>query len=130
MHREAVRNTTVGGVFIRRGDYLAMSSHRMWSADHYEDPTCFHAFRFAERRKQPGLEHFSLLVSTSEDHTAFSHGKHACPGRYFAANEVKIAIVHLLLEYDFRLESADAAQWIERGVSMFVNPSSRLLIKR
>lgn len=72
---------------------MGISSHRMWSPDIYEDPEKFDGYRFLNRRKVPGLEMKSQLVSTSTDHLGFSHGKHACPGRFFAANEVKIAMV-------------------------------------
>lgn len=72
---------------------MGISAHNMWSSEIYEDPEKFDGYRFLERRKQPGLEMKSQLVSTSTDHLGFSHGKHACPGRFFAANEVKIAMV-------------------------------------
>ena len=33
---------------------------------------------------------------------AFSFGKHACPGRYFAASEVKTALHYLFLNYNIK----------------------------
>ena len=32
----------------------------------------------------------------------FSFGKHACPGRYFAASEIKTALHYLFLRYDIK----------------------------
>ena len=32
----------------------------------------------------------------------FGLGKHACPGRHFAVNEIKFALHHLLLKYDIK----------------------------
>jgi cytochrome P450 len=29
-------------------------------------------------------------------------GKHACPGRFFAGNELKSMLVYLILNYDFK----------------------------
>ncbi len=43
------------------------------------------------------------LVSTSVDHVGFGHGQQACPGRFFAASEIKIVFVYLLLSYDWKL---------------------------
>jgi len=40
------------------------------------------------------------LVTTSPHFLAFSHGLHACPGRFFAANQLKLLIVHFVLNYD------------------------------
>lgn len=41
-------------------------------------------------REQAETETEALLVTTSPNHLAFGHGKHACPGRFFAATEIKI----------------------------------------
>lgn len=30
----------------------------------------------------------------------FGYGKHACPGRFFAANEIKVIVINLLRKYD------------------------------
>lgn len=83
MHRLAIADVELpNGVKIRKGERTAISSHRMWSGSDYEDPGTFYGMRFVKRRKVAGFENKSLLVSTSPDHTAFSHGKHACPGRF------------------------------------------------
>jgi cytochrome P450 len=102
----------------------------MWSEADYENPSEFDGYRFIKRRKIPGFEHRSHLISTSPEHMAFSHGKHACPGRFFAANEVKIAMVHVLLKYDIRLEDPSGAAWKEWGTSMFTNPKARMAVRR
>jgi cytochrome P450 len=38
----------------------------------------------------------------------FGHGEHACPGRFFASNEMKIALCVLLLKYDLRFVPGEA----------------------
>ena len=102
----------------------------MWNASVYSSPDTFDAARFLKRRQIKGLENSSLLVATSKDHTAFSHGKHACPGRFFAANEVKIALLHVLLKYDVRLQDVNQAQWIENGINMMANPFAVVQVRR
>lgn len=130
MHRSAVRDVELpNGVRIYKGEHIAVSSHRMWDPEEYKDPESFDAFRFAERRKMPGYENKSLLVATSPDHMAFSHGKHACPGRFFAANEVKIAMVHILLKYDLKIADPSYAQWKCFGVNMIPNPKAKIMMK-
>jgi cytochrome P450 len=131
MHRLALDDVELpNGVVIQKGERTAISSHRMWSETDYEDPDKFDGYRFVKRRKLPGYEHRSHLISTSHDHTAFSHGKHACPGRFFAANEVKIAMVHLFLKYDMKMEHPSSAKWIEYGINMFVDPASKIRVRR
>lgn len=94
MHRLATTDVTLSnGMHIKKGQMTGISSHNMWSPEIYENPEMFDGYRFLQRRKLPGYEMKSQLVSTSTDHLGFSHGKHACPGRFFAANEVKIAMV-------------------------------------
>ncbi|KAH8198925.1 hypothetical protein TruAng_006886 [Truncatella angustata] len=68
----------------------------------YEDPEAFDAARFVKMRGRPGNENGWQFVSTSSEHMLFGHGQHACPGRFFASNEVKIALCQMLLKYDWR----------------------------
>ncbi|RIB00107.1 hypothetical protein C2G38_1994680, partial [Gigaspora rosea] len=35
----------------------------------------------------------------------FGGGKHACPGRFFAVNEIKICLHKLILKYNIKTES-------------------------
>ena len=43
------------------------------------------------------------MVSTSADYQPFGHGRHACPGRFFAANELKLLLAYMVLNYDIEL---------------------------
>ncbi|KAJ5042432.1 uncharacterized protein L3040_004981 [Drepanopeziza brunnea f. sp. 'multigermtubi'] len=132
MHRQATADVELPhGVKLHKGERMAISSHRMWSASDYDDPEAFDGFRFVKRRQVPGYEQRCHLISTSHDHTAFGHGRHACPGRFFAANEIKIAMVHLLLKYDLRLDDVECgASWWERGTSMKMNPAAKICLRR
>ncbi|CAK5282147.1 unnamed protein product [Mycena citricolor] len=44
----------------------------------------------------------SHMVSTSMEHLSFGHGKHSCPGRFFAATEIKAMLAHILINYDIK----------------------------
>ena len=39
--------------------------------------------------------------TTTKNDLVFGHGKYACPGRFFAAHEIKMILSRLLLRYDF-----------------------------
>ncbi|KAJ6563057.1 cytochrome P450 [Mycena vulgaris] len=45
------------------------------------------------------------MVTTAPTHLAFGHGRHACPGRFFAATELKAMLAYIVLKYDVRLEN-------------------------
>ncbi|KAJ7805886.1 cytochrome P450 [Mycena olivaceomarginata] len=42
------------------------------------------------------------LITTSVHWLPFSHGIHACPGRFFAANNIKMILAQILLNYDIQ----------------------------
>lgn len=46
-----------------------------------------------------------FLVTLTDTFLPFGAGKHACPGRFFAANELKMIVGHLVDNYD--VESMD-----------------------
>lgn len=87
----------------------------------YKDPDTFKADRFLEKRALAGQENGWQHVTTSPEHLGFGHGQHACPGRLFATNELKvrdphdnvildayrdkIALCFMLLRYDFKLSN-------------------------
>lgn len=67
-------------------------------------PSEFDGFRFSNLRAMSGKENKHQFVTTSVDSLAFGHGKHACPGRFFASNEIKVVLIELLRSWDFRLK--------------------------
>lgn len=67
-----------------------------------ENPEEFDGFRWYKLRLQAEQFNAHQYVSTSASSLFFGHGNHACPGRFFAANEVQIVLTHLLLRYDIK----------------------------
>ncbi|KAI1205902.1 ent-kaurene oxidase [Annulohypoxylon truncatum] len=47
------------------------------------------------------------FTSISDAAMNFGLGKHACPGRFFAASEIKMVLAYLLLNYDVRLRDGE-----------------------
>ena len=53
------------------------------------------------------------FVSVGSQYHPFGHGRHACPGRFFAANELKLLLAYMIQNYDFEfLESRPPSQWM------------------
>ncbi|KAI3558583.1 ent-kaurene oxidase [Colletotrichum abscissum] len=77
---------------------------------YYTESTQVDPYRFvsirSEARSDP-LQHANKeqfqFVSSTKENMAFGFGRHACPGRFFAATEIKMLIARLLLEYDIRM---------------------------
>jgi cytochrome P450 len=78
----------------------------------YEDPTRFDGFRFVKMKERVDLDgHFNKkfdLVTINPDFVGFGQGRHACPGRFFAAAAVKLMLAHIVTNYDVKL--ADGAE--------------------
>ena len=78
----------------------------------YEDPSKFDGFRFVkmkERQRQDGSNASSEkrfdIVTLSVNFLGFGYGRHACPGRFFVANEMKLMLAHIVLTYEVKLET-------------------------
>lgn len=119
------------GLTVKKGEKVVVGSTHMWRDEYYKDAANFDGYRFLRMRETPGEEHMAHLVSTAQNHLGFGHGIHACPGRFFASNEIKIALCHLLLKYDWKLpEGIKRPQAIAHGMMYISDPTAKLLIRR
>jgi cytochrome P450 len=127
------------GTKIPRGSNVTVLTDNMLSPTIYSDPQKFDPYRYLNMRKNPGEENKWQFVTTSPEHIGFGHGMHACPGRFFASNEVKVALVFLLLRFEWKVdesyaieengeEKQAAVKYI--GTEMIVDPDMKILFKR
>ncbi|KAJ7933063.1 cytochrome P450 [Mycena leptocephala] len=104
------------GTVVPRGAYLSVAARAThYDESNYENAATFDGFRFARERAEHVAQHDANdanvqnifkrhMISTAVDHLPFGTGKHACPGRFFAATELKAMLAHLVLEYDIKAE--------------------------
>ncbi|KAI0201193.1 cytochrome P450 [Astrocystis sublimbata] len=131
MHRLALADVTLSdGTVIPKGTKCAVRSTRRLDADVYENPEEFDGARFMRLRETPDKSNQAHLVATSTESLGFGHGLHACPGRFFAANELKIALMHLLLKYDIKAHEGFVPRVIELGFDLRVDPKTTILVRR
>ncbi|WQF87931.1 Putative cytochrome P450 [Colletotrichum destructivum] len=134
MHRLVLEDVRLSnGDRIPSGSVIGVSANKLWDPAVHENPEKFDGYRFVRMRdsadsKQANQAH---LVSTSPNHLAFGHGKHACAGRFFAAHESKMALANLLLRYDWKLAPVSANEKpVEFGLVLVANPKARICIRR
>lgn len=112
---------------------MAVSTHEMGDDSIWGDAKTYNGFRFYNKRQEAGQENKHQLVMTSREHLGFGYGVHACPGRFFASNEIKVLLVHLLMKYDFKFEAKQEEQGrpksIELGTEIVTDPRVKLLFR-
>ncbi|KAJ5409197.1 uncharacterized protein N7487_003556 [Penicillium crustosum] len=99
MKRDGLKLST--GQIIPQGSVVGFSAHAISRS--YPNADEFDGFLFAKLRDTPVQSTMHQLTNTAPDHISFGHGSHACPGRFFAASEIKVILGYLLQNYDIRL---------------------------
>ena|SRR6266511_910496 len=111
MTRRALADYTFSdGTQIPAGSTLSVSvTHTHLNPETYEDPTEFDGFRFIKMKERAEVEGLTDrkfdMVTTSLQSLAFGHGRHACPGRFLAATEIKMMTAYIITTYDLKLAS-------------------------
>jgi len=132
MRRLATRDfVTSNGIKVKKGQEVVVDCNLMHDPEVYPDPTKFDIYRYYNMRQNPATAAKSQFVSTSAENTGFGHGNHACPGRFFAALEIKIIFCYLLLNYDWELSPGSSVDSLcIVGTSMVLNPANKLRFRR
>ncbi|KAL3471720.1 cytochrome P450 [Aspergillus californicus] len=117
------------GFHIPKGTRLGVSSHASWDPSVFPDPHKFDPYRFVRLREQPGQENVWQLTTTRPEQIAFGHGLHACPGRFLAANEAKIALCHLLLKHDWEMTDVTMPKAISHGIMLDSDPTVKVRVR-
>ncbi|TEB33115.1 cytochrome P450 [Coprinellus micaceus] len=121
--RMVMVDCTLSGVFLPKGTMLGTNAIE---AQFDEDVFGENALEFDPYR-------FKIQLPTSTLHTlTFGYGKHACPGRFFAAQEMKLLVAYFLIHYDLKLENPDGKRPKNLWLNAFNMPSSnaRVLMRK
>lgn len=102
---------TQDGIQLPKGTMVSILAYQAQTdRDTLSNPLIYDPFRFSRPREaaadpetgRPGLNNLSF-VSTSADYLPWSHGKHACPGRFLVEYEFKMFLSYALMNYDITL---------------------------
>jgi cytochrome P450 len=94
------------------------------------DPTTFDPMRSYRMRQAPGESQLHRAGMTSPSNLSFGYGNQACPGRHFAVAEIKMIVVRLLREFDFRfLPGQTRPRVFHVDEFAATNPFAKLLIR-
>ena len=132
LHRLASKDIRLSdGLTIPKGANMVVSAHIMNDETIYPEANSYDGFRFYKIRQEPGQENKHQLVMASKDHFGFGYGVHACPGRFFASNEIKIILAHLLMKYDFKFaeDGLSRPKSFELGTEIVCDHRVKMLFK-
>ncbi|KAH9928846.1 cytochrome P450 [Fomitopsis serialis] len=129
INRKTVQDYTISdGTFIPKGTFLAAAARPIhFDGEHYANPDVFDPWRFVNGG---GKDH---MIKTSDHYLLWGHGRHACPGRFFAATMLKLILAHVVMTYDVRSLDGVAAHatppptWI--SASMIPNRKAKVLFR-
>lgn len=132
MNRMVKKNITLSdGTVLPAGSRIMVLDDKATDSKIYPEPAKFDVARFKNMRERQGEENRHQFVTTSSDHMGFGHGQHACPGRFFASNEMKILLCFLLLQYDFRYVPEETKPTVrEIALSKMADPRTKVQIRR
>ena len=122
------------GTLIPKGTFLNVATHDAhFDPDTYPDPTTFDGFRSYKLKNQAvgNAKHFDM-TTTSTESLSFGSGVHACPGRFFAANEMKLILAHVVLNYDIKFENGRIVRPLNRHfkATCIPDPTIKLLFRK
>jgi cytochrome P450 len=97
----------------------------------FPDPDRFDAFRFYDLQQQKNVlkdgsvsvgASVNQFVNSNKNSLVFGYGRHACPGRFLAADELKMILVYFLQAYEIRLEEGESRRYRNLEFAAFVRP--------
>ncbi|KAF9475570.1 cytochrome P450 [Pholiota conissans] len=133
MSRKALKDFTFSnGVTVPAGTHMAVATNATHvDGNLYSDPDRFDGFRFANKREEEGESLKHQMVSLSHEYVTFGTGRHACPGRFFAVNELKAMLAHILMTYDVKMPNdglRPPSVWFQATCSP--NPTAKVMFRK
>lgn len=137
--RKVLRDFTLStGQVIPADVTIEVASHSMaFDPEVVPDPDSFDMLRSYKLRQSAagaaesggGAHQF---VTTSPSNLMWGYGRHACPGRFFAANEAKMIVSRAILDYEFRNVDGHEGRYpnMDFGLQSIPDPTKQLLFKR
>ncbi|OJD32240.1 cytochrome p450 [Diplodia corticola] len=131
MDRYVEKTVTLSdGLTIPAGSALMVHATNNLDEKFWPNAKGFDGYRFLRLRERAGEENRHQLVTTSAEHLGFGLGLHACPGRFFAANTMKLLLAQFVMKYDWKFVDEKPQLRAAFGSSVYVNPMLKVAARR
>ncbi|KAL1636501.1 hypothetical protein SLS56_001084 [Neofusicoccum ribis] len=131
--RYCMRNLTLSdGTFLPKGTIIEVDgSQPYFDPQNFENPETFDPLRFYRLRNQ-GDKNSHQFATSNASYLQWGQGRHACPGRFFASNEIKTILSKILLHYDLQPVDKEAGRPknFVFGTQINPNPMAEVLFKK
>ncbi|TFB00206.1 Ent-kaurene oxidase [Trichoderma ghanense] len=133
MHRVMLQDAKLSdGTILPKGAHISMPVNSIQNDPEVTpEPEKFDGFRYYNLRQNEGQGHLHQFSTTQDRILNFGHGPNACPGRFFASLEIKIILVRLLMDYEFKFKHGNERPANLRAHEfIFPNPDAEILMRR
>ncbi|KAK0516452.1 hypothetical protein JMJ35_001055 [Cladonia borealis] len=136
MRRKALSPYTFkDGLHIPTGSWVCAPSRAMMrDPANYVNPASFDGFRFVDKttmdRHACSITSISKYTDTEPKFLFWSHGRRACPGRFYASHVLKLILRHILLHYDIKLADKSEPRTFAWRTAIVPRENTRLLARR
>jgi len=133
MSRMALRDFTFSnGTVVPAGTIINVSAYGTHhDAAIYKEAETMDAFRFSNMRTMEGESTKHQMAAVNDSFVLFGGGRNMCPGRFFAVNELKALLAHVLINYDVKFENdggVPAEHW--EGSACTPNSSAQVMFRK
>lgn len=132
MHRVLLQDARMSdGILLPKGAHISMAVNSIQNdPDVTPEPEKFDGFRYYKLRERDGEGHLHQFSTTQDRILNFGHGPNSCPGRFFASLEIKIILVRLLMDYEFKFKNGnERPQNLRAHEFIFPNPDAEILMR-
>ncbi|KAL2038431.1 hypothetical protein N7G274_008770 [Stereocaulon virgatum] len=133
MHRVMMQDHQFAdGTVIPRNAHVSMAVNAIQNDPEVTpEPRTFDGLRYYKLRQQDCESHLHQFSTTQEKILNFGHGANSCPGRFFASLEIKIILVRLIMDYEYKFpDGKGRPENVRAHEFIFPNPEGELLMRR
>ena len=132
MHRVMLQSHKFSdGMEIPRDAHISMPVNAIQNDPEVTpEPERFDGLRYYKLRQREGESHLHQFSTTQEKILNFGHGTSSCPGRFFASLEIKIILVRLIMDYEYKFPDGQGRpQNLRAHEFIFPNPDGKILLR-
>ncbi|POS72957.1 hypothetical protein DHEL01_v208647 [Diaporthe helianthi] len=127
-------------ITLKDGTKIPAGARIAWAGHHHANdpattanPQEFDPLRSYRKRHSNNGANMNKYTAgqTDSNSLSFGYGGQSCPGRYFAVAEIKMILMRLLLEFEFKYpEGASRPKVMFADENVFMDPNAKLLMKK